>query len=217
LIKDLESFCVLVPKRLICLDNIVLGLGRKWHDGKVVEDKFRTKTEEIVNTSENNIVENSRLKMAEEEAWEFIWNELMENHGWVLDSNNLVGDVDFDAANIIAEYAPVVEFSDPMIGEEVEVSTSVEEGASGEEATRGGVLCQEATGGVTAVKDWWEIRNPNTLVEALGASDEPGDQKEDDVLSVIVVRIRKIVAFQEVDRRSFRILYFSIWDLNIYI
>ena len=214
MIKDLESSCVLVPKRLICLDNIVLGLGRKWHDGKVVEDKFRTKTEEIVNTSENNIVENSRLKMAEEEAWEFIWNELMENHGWVLDSNNLVGDVDFDAANIIAEYAPVVEFSDPMIGEEVEVSTSVEEGASGEEATRGGVLCQEATGGETAVEEgseeWWGVQDPNMLVEALGASDVPGVQEEEiDVLSVTAVRTRGIVAFQEVDRRSFRIFLIS--------
>ena len=157
--------------------------------------------------------------MAEGEVWDHIWDELMVTHAWVLDSDNLVGDAEFDASNILAEYAPDVGLSDPMIGEEeVEVTTTMgEEGASEEEATRGGVLCQEATGGVTAVKDWWEIRNPNTLVEALGASDEPGDQKEDDVLSVIVVRIRKIVAFQEVDRRSFRILYFSIWDLNIYI
>ena len=101
----------------------------------------------------------------EREAWDLIWDELMNNHGWVLDSENLVGDAGFDAEDILAEFAPVVEASIPSIGEEVEVTTSLLE---------------------------------------LGASDVPGvqEEEEDDVLSVIAVR--KIVAYQEVDRRLFR-------------
>ena len=121
----------------------------------------------------------------------------MVDHGWVLDPENLVGDSDFDAEGILEEYAPDVGNSVPMIGEEVLVTTTnEEEGASGEEATRGGEMSQEATRGETAVEeggaesDWWKIKDPNTLVVELGASDVPGVQEgeDEDVLSVIAVR-----------------------------
>ena len=48
--------------------------------------------------------------MAEGEVWDHIWDELMVTHAWVLDSDNLVGDAEFDASNILAEYAPDVGF-----------------------------------------------------------------------------------------------------------
>ena len=140
---------------------------------------------------------------AQRDAWDKIWDELMNDHGWVLDSANIVGDEEFDAENILAEYTPVVENVVPTIGEELEVmTTTVEEeisegvGASGEEATRGGDLSQEATGGGTAVEGeraecgWWRTKDPNEMVLELGVSDVPGvqEEEEDDVLIVVAVR-----------------------------
>ena len=135
--------------------------------------------------------------MAEENVvWDQIWDELMTTHAWVLGSDVMVDDAEFDAENVLAEYAPVVENREPAFGDAEDTSEVLKEdergeGVSGEEATRGGESCQEATGGETAVgeeRDWWKVKDPNFLVEALGASDVSGVLEEDDVLSVVAVR-----------------------------